>query len=89
MYTPACSENSDSTQFDFVDSSMMLPQLFMFLVLQYSSYVYSFDRSYCAKKTGVSVYKGGDIVVAAFFPLHTIVYDSITEDPSSYSLYHQ
>ncbi|XP_075823132.1 vomeronasal type-2 receptor 116-like [Microtus pennsylvanicus] len=68
---------------------MMLPLLFMFLVLPYSSFVYSFDRSYCATKTGVSVYKGGDMVLAAFFPLHTIVYDSITEDPSSAGLYHQ
>ena len=89
MYTPACSENSDSTQFDFVDYSMMLPLLFMFLVLEYSIYVNSFDHSSCAIKTGVSVYKGGDIVVAAFFPLHTNVYDSITEDPSSENLYHQ
>lgn len=88
MYTPACSENSNSTQFYFVDTFMMLPLLFIFLVLLYSSYVYSFDRSFCAKKTGVSVYKGGDMVIAAFFPLHTIVYDSITEDPSTESFYY-
>ena len=60
---------------------MMLLLIFMFM--QYSSYVYSFDRSDCAAKTNTSVYKDGDVVVAAFLPLFTIVLDSTIDDPSS------
>ncbi|CAH7284887.1 Vom2r60 [Phodopus roborovskii] len=55
---------------------MMLFLPFMFLVLQYSSYVYSLDRSYCGAKTKPSVYKDGEMVIAAFLPLFTIVLDS-------------
>lgn len=89
MYIPTGSKNSNSTEFDFIDTSTMLPLLFMFLALQYSSSVYSFDPSHCVTEAEVSVYRSGDMVVAAFFPLHTIVYDSITEDPSTESLYYQ
>ncbi|XP_028715641.1 vomeronasal type-2 receptor 116-like [Peromyscus leucopus] len=67
----------------------MMIMLFIFLVLQYSSSVYSFDHSYCAAKTKPSVYKDGDMVVAAFFPLFSIVLDSVTGDPSSETYYLQ
>ncbi|XP_027271860.1 vomeronasal type-2 receptor 116 isoform X2 [Cricetulus griseus] len=68
---------------------MMLVLLSMFLVLQYSSYVYSLDRSYCAAKTKPSVYKDGEMVVAAFFPLFTIILDSMAEDPRNMTYYIQ
>ncbi|XP_051017751.1 vomeronasal type-2 receptor 116-like [Acomys russatus] len=68
----------------------MMPLLtFMFLLLQYSSYVRSFDHSYCASKTKPSVYKDGDMVVAAFLPLFTIVFDSVTDNPSNETYYIQ
>ncbi|XP_031247067.1 vomeronasal type-2 receptor 116-like [Mastomys coucha] len=71
------------------DTSVMFPLIFMFLLLQYSSYVYSFDRSYCAAMTKTSVYKDGDVVVAAFLPLFTIVLDSTIDDPSKENSYIQ
>ena len=89
MYIPTGSKNSNSTEFDFIDTSTMLPLLFMFLALQYSSSVYSFDPSHCVTKAEVSVYKSGDMVVAAFFPLHSIFFDSVSEDPNNDIFYHQ
>ncbi|XP_040587274.1 vomeronasal type-2 receptor 116-like [Mesocricetus auratus] len=68
---------------------MMFILLFMVLVLQYSSHVYSFDRSYCASKTKPSVYKDGEMMVAAFFPLFSIVIDYLNEDPRNMSYYVQ
>ncbi|XP_028641315.1 vomeronasal type-2 receptor 116-like [Grammomys surdaster] len=68
---------------------MMLLLTFVFLLLQYSSYVYSFDRSYCATKTKTSVYKDGEMVIAAFLPLFTIVIDSPADDPSNENFYIQ
>ncbi|KAK7807497.1 hypothetical protein U0070_006785, partial [Myodes glareolus] len=56
---------------------------------KYSSSVYSFDPSHCVTKAEVSVYKSGDMVVAAFFPLHSIFFDSVTEDPNNDIFYHQ
>lgn len=76
-------------ELDFVDTSMLLVLLFIFLVLQYSSHVYSFDRSYCASKTKPSVYKDGEMVIAAFFPLFTFVLDFLTEDPRNMTYYNQ
>ncbi|EDL75006.1 rCG64098, partial [Rattus norvegicus] len=62
---------------------MMLLLIFMFLLLQYSNDVYSFDRSYCASRTKTSVYKDGDMVVAAFLPLFTITVDSASDNQSN------
>ncbi|XP_028617592.1 vomeronasal type-2 receptor 116-like, partial [Grammomys surdaster] len=58
-------------------------------VFKYSSYVYSFDRSYCAGKTKTSVYKDGDMVVTAFLPLFTILKESPPYDPSNEIFYIQ
>ncbi|XP_076780071.1 vomeronasal type-2 receptor 116-like [Arvicanthis niloticus] len=68
---------------------MMLLLIFIFLILQYSSYVYSTDRSYCFGKTKPSVYKDGDVVVAAFLPLFTVLLDAPSYDPSYEILYIQ
>nr|XP_034344804.1 vomeronasal type-2 receptor 116-like [Arvicanthis niloticus] len=68
---------------------MMLLLIFIFLILQYSSYVYSTDRSYCFGKTKPSVYKDGDMVVAAFLPLFTILVDSPADDPNTENFYIQ
>lgn len=77
------------TDLNIADAFMMLLLILMFLLLQYSSYVYSFDRSYCAAKTKTSVNKDGDAVVAAFLPLFTVAFDSMSEDPSNENYYSQ
>ncbi|XP_038945840.1 vomeronasal type-2 receptor 116-like [Rattus norvegicus] len=61
----------------------------MLLLLQYSSDAYSIDRSYCAAKTKTSVYKDGDMVVAAFLPLFTITIDSASDNRSNNNFYIQ
>jgi hypothetical protein len=60
----------------------MFPLIFIFLLLQLPLHLSSFSNPDCFPSSKPSIYKGGDVLVAGFFPLYPFVKEDTSSDPA-------
>ncbi|XP_047387762.1 vomeronasal type-2 receptor 116-like [Sciurus carolinensis] len=67
----------------------MVPLIFVLLLLQAPLPACSFNKSDCFHRMNSSVYEDGDVVVAGFFPLYTLLLESRSSGPSKHVIHTQ
>jgi hypothetical protein len=70
--------------YTFLDTSVMLPLVFIFLLFHLPLTLSSLDQSNCYPKKKPSIHKDGDVLITGFFPRYVFVKEGVSRDPDEF-----